>query len=117
MRACPTSALQPAVVEAGLVHLPGHHRGMGGHPPTRRENAFGGVHANDVLGRGLDPPQDHRLARGTEALGLVVSLCEALQHNEIRYCHWKSNDKVGDGLAGRADIDVLIDRINQPPGK
>ena len=47
----------------------------------------------------------------TEApLEAAARLFAALHRTGISYCHWKSNDQVGAGLAGRADIDVLIDR-------
>lgn len=46
----------------------------------------------------------------TEALGLVVSLCQALQHQGIRYCHWKSNEAIDLSANGENDLDLLIDR-------
>ena len=50
--------------DAGLAHAARHHGGVRGHAAARGENAFGGVHAVDVLGRGFDPHQDHLLAVG-----------------------------------------------------
>jgi len=48
---------------------------------------------------------------GTDApLQAASRLFAALHRAGIDYCHWKSNDQVGAGLAGRADIDILIDR-------
>ena len=51
--------------DAGLAHAARHHRGMRGHAAAGGEDAFGGVHAVDVLRRGLDPHQDHLLAVAT----------------------------------------------------
>ena len=57
--------------DAGLAHAARHHGGVRGHAAARGEDAFGGVHAVDVLGRGLDPHQDHLLAVGLELRRLV----------------------------------------------
>ncbi len=43
---------------AGLAHAARHHRGMRGHAAAGGENAFGGMHAVDVLGARLDAHQD-----------------------------------------------------------
>lgn len=40
----------------------------------------------------------------------VGRLIEALNANGIRYCHWKSNIALGEGLAGLTDIDLLVHR-------
>ena len=52
--------------DAGLAHAARNHRGVRGHAAARGENAFGGVHAVDVFGRGFDPHQDDFLAVGLE---------------------------------------------------
>ena len=47
---------------------------------------------------------------GTHApLALVRSLFEALNAAEVRYCHWKSTTTLGRALAGRTDLDLLVD--------
>jgi hypothetical protein len=47
---------------------------------------------------------------GTDApLALVRSLFEALNAAEVRYCHWKSTTTLGRALAGRTDLDLLVD--------
>ncbi len=52
--------------DAGLAHAARDHRGVRGHAAAGGEDAFGGVHAVDVFGRGLHPHQDHFLAVGFE---------------------------------------------------
>jgi len=39
---------------------------------------------------------------------LVASVVNALETSGIRYCHWKSNNTVGDALCGIGDIDFLV---------
>src|SRR5579864_2243684 len=41
--------------DAGLAHAAGDHSGVGRHAAARGQNAFGGVHAVNVLRRSLDP--------------------------------------------------------------
>ena len=57
--------------DAGLAHAPRHDRGVAGHAAARGQDALGGVHAVDVVGRGLDPHQDHGFAGGRHPLGMV----------------------------------------------
>jgi hypothetical protein len=44
------------------------------------------------------------------ALELVVALCRSLEDEEIRYCHWKSNEAIDRSASGENDLDLLIDR-------
>ena len=44
--------------DAGLAHAARDHGGVRGHAAARRQDALGGVHAVNVLGRGLDAHQD-----------------------------------------------------------
>jgi len=44
-----------------------------------------------------------------ERLSAVARLFDALNQQEIRYCHWKSNLRLDWGLTGRTDLDLLID--------
>ena len=44
------------------------------------------------------------------ALDLVIALCRALEDEEIRYCHWKSNEAIERSASGENDLDLLIDR-------
>ena len=48
---------------ARLAHAARHHGGVRGHAAAGRQDAFGGVHAVDVLRRGLDAHEDHLSAR------------------------------------------------------
>ena len=57
--------------DAGLAHAARDHRRVRGHAAARRDDALGGMHAVDVLGRGLDAHQDHLVAGRLQLLGLV----------------------------------------------
>ena len=41
---------------------------------------------------------------------VILKLVEELDAADVRYCHWKSNARVADTLAGMEDIDLLVDR-------
>ena len=41
---------------------------------------------------------------------LIDSLLEALEREQISYCHWKSNWRINDWLAGDGDLDLLVSR-------
>ena len=56
--------------DAALAHAAGHDGRVAGHAAGRGEDALGGVHAVDVLGRGLAADEEHRLARLACALGV-----------------------------------------------
>jgi thymidylate kinase len=43
-------------------------------------------------------------------LGLIVRLFEALNDQEISYCHWKSNWHLDRSLRGLTDLDLLVER-------
>lgn len=43
-------------------------------------------------------------------VGKAKHLFTALHTNNLRYCHWKSNIRLGASLTGDTDIDLLIDR-------
>jgi len=44
----------------------------------------------------------------------VLKICEdffeELNRKEIDYCHWKSNQHLVEGLEGKTDLDILIDK-------
>ncbi|HYG79797.1 MAG TPA: hypothetical protein VD861_05385, partial [Pyrinomonadaceae bacterium] len=50
--------------------------------------------------------------RGEEphAIPLIARLCAELAGRRVRYCHWKSNWKLGEWLKGEGDLDLLVDR-------
>ena len=39
----------------------------------------------------------------------IERLLKALDENNINYCHWKSNEHLGEALDGDTDLDVLFD--------
>lgn len=40
----------------------------------------------------------------------IRHLLASLDRLDVRYCHWKSNIRLGDSLAGTGDLDLLVDR-------
>lgn len=46
------------------------------------------------------------------ALALVRALCEALEAEDLNYCHWKSNEAIDRSASGENDLDLLIDRAD-----
>ena len=54
-----------------LAPAPGHHGGVADQPAPGGQDALGGQHAVDVLGRGLAADQDHLLAPLGRGLGVV----------------------------------------------
>jgi len=53
----------------------------------------------------VQPPSDE----GSNVLQAVTRLFDELNQQDIRYCHWKSNLRLGWSVAGRTDLDLLID--------
>lgn len=47
------------------------------------------------------------------APALIVSLFAALRSRGVRYCHWKSNLRLEQGLLGQTDLDLLVDPAQQ----
>jgi len=43
---------------------------------------------------------------------LVDALTARLAADGVRYCHWKSNFSLDNALAGREDLDLLVDRVH-----
>ncbi len=41
---------------------------------------------------------------------LLINFFQACDRRGIRYCHWKSNDHVLEGMAGVTDLDILVER-------
>lgn len=42
-------------------------------------------------------------------LASIKGLLQALEEHGISYCHWKSNEHLGEALEGETDLDVLFD--------
>ena len=57
--------------DGDLAHLSGHQRRVRGHAAECGQEPDGSVHAADVLGRGLVPAKNDRLAPGGPGLGVV----------------------------------------------
>ena len=60
-----------AAGHAAGAHAAGHDGGVGGHAAADSQDALGGLHALDILGRGLQADQDHLLAPGGPLLGVL----------------------------------------------
>ncbi|MEZ4683870.1 MAG: hypothetical protein R2932_57640 [Caldilineaceae bacterium] len=45
-------------------------------------------------------------------LPIILQLCEALQREQIRYCHWKSNAAIDRSASGENDLDLLVHRAD-----
>lgn len=45
---------------------------------------------------------------------LIVELFAALRLRGARYCHWKSNLRLEQGLRGQTDLDLLVDPAHRP---
>ena len=46
-------------------------------------------------------------------LQIVSKLNHRLEQENIRYCHWKSNEHVDAAVEGKTDLDVLADRAKK----
>jgi thymidylate kinase len=46
----------------------------------------------------------------TPTLAVLERLFQRLDAEQIRYCHWKSNEHLGATMTGATDVDVLIER-------
>ena len=98
-----------ATGNAGLAHAARDHRGMRGHAAAGGQDAFGGVHAVNVFGAGLDPHQDHLMAIGLQ-LGRFVGREHDFAGGRARRGRQAGGDDValGRGIDGR--MQQLIER-------
>lgn len=88
----------------------------------------------DVLNAPIAPVTRPLEPAAPDATATTAALFDALNRAGIRYCHWKSNLRLGRGLSGATDLDLLIDpadtvrfreqlaafrirRVLAPPGK
>ncbi|ADJ29594.1 hypothetical protein [Nitrosococcus watsonii] len=46
----------------------------------------------------------------TTGLKVVMGMLKELEKASIRYCHWKSNEHVHEGMVGVTDLDILVDK-------
>ena len=88
-----------AAHQADLPQLAGYDGRMGGAPADGRQDAGGHGEAGDVLGRGVVPDKDDRLAAGGERLGAA-----AIEGDAPRRHARRCRDRRGDGrrLIGEA---------------
>src|SRR5688500_6712020 len=54
-----------------------------------------------------EDPGDGQYPAGT--IPSLADLLDELVRQQIRYCHWKSNEHLAAGLAGLTDLDLLVD--------
>lgn len=54
--------------------------------------------------------QDNEDRRMNIPLQIATILLETLEKEGIRYCHWKSNQRLAEALAGYTDMDLLVDK-------
>ena len=59
------------------------------------------------------PPQAR--SDTSPALAVLRALFARLEAEDIRHCHWKSNEHVDRSLVGATDVDVLVDRAAMAP--
>jgi len=46
----------------------------------------------------------------TTCASLTAQLFDVLNRQELVYCHWKSNERLDEGLRGETDLDLLVSR-------
>lgn len=64
------------------------------------------------LKKNLDPQFREENMDTSHTLGLIRQLCDQLNTNGIRYCHWKSNAALDRSASGENDLDLLVSRID-----
>jgi thymidylate kinase len=50
----------------------------------------------------------------SDTLPALAAILEQLAEAHVRYCSWKSNEHLSDGLAGRTDLDLLVEHADAP---
>lgn len=60
------------------------------------------------------PTSEGGAASASPLPSLIVELFEALRQRGVRYCHWKSNLRLEQGLRGETDLDLLVDPAHRP---
>jgi ABC-type cobalamin/Fe3+-siderophores transport system ATPase subunit len=64
-----------------------------------------------VLPRTAEPAADRpRTEAKAQRLGILETLFRRLDEEQIRYCHWKSNEHLDASLTGATDVDALFAR-------
>jgi len=57
---------------------------------------------------------ENGIVQAPSTLGLVRTLCRALEAEGISYCHWKSNNALDRSASGDNDLDLLVSRADVP---
>lgn len=55
------------------------------------------------------PPQPEHV----QVLELIARFCDELERQQVRYCHWKSNEAIARSMTGDNDLDLLVARADQ----
>src|SRR5690606_20871547 len=55
-----------------------------------------------------------KVAKAQRVHPLVAELLDAMHLEAIAYCHWKSNWRLDEWLAGKGDLDLLVAREDAP---
>jgi hypothetical protein len=63
--------------------------------------------------RSTRPTGGEALIFVTAVSPIIAAFFEELNRSSIRYCHWKSNHRLAESLAGKRDLDLLIDPRNE----
>ncbi len=99
---------------AGLAHAARDDRGVRGHAAARGQDALGGVHAVNVLGRGFDANQDRlaaRLACGLRIVGREYDLAARRAGRGGQ----SGRDRGGLGLRVEHRMQELVERAGLDP--
>jgi thymidylate kinase len=60
----------------------------------------------------VELPEAALARKGRRPLALVSALCDSLDREGIRYCHWKSNEALDRSATGENDLDLLVHRAD-----
>ena len=100
-----------ATRDAGLAHAARHHGGVGRHAAARGENAFGGVHAVNVFGAGLDAHQDDAVVQRLQPFGLI-----GIEHDFTRGSTRRGRKAGGDHVALGSWIERRVQQLVERGG-
>jgi len=68
---------------------------------------------NQEQGKKVAPLAQEGRVDSDQFLEIAMKLFQSLDNHGIRYCHWKSNLRLGKSLRGETDLDLLVDRNHQ----
>ncbi|MDB5664059.1 hypothetical protein [Cypionkella sp.] len=61
-----------------------------------------------LLNQNIGCADSPKSAYGASDAGPIRNLVAALKQRQVRYCHWKSNIRLGASLSGQEDLDLLV---------